>query len=109
MYGLMGGMRQVVAHLAHAPQARQSVLAESGSGRVVQVVLTPGASASFPRLGVPRMVVPRTDGVIALTANREAVLQDLYTGVPFLLPPGTHGSMRNVAPHAVMLDVAEPR
>lgn len=90
------------------PEVRQQVLTESPGGRLVQWVLPPGTSAEMAQLHRPRVVMPRTDGVLALTGPGGQVLQDLYTRVPFMWRSGSRGSIRNVSGHPVLLDVAEP-
>jgi hypothetical protein len=87
---------------------RQQVLSESVRGRVVQWMLPPGASAEMAQLQRPRIVMPGTDGVLALTGPDGQVLQDLYARVPFMWHSGVRGSIRNVSAHPVLLDVAEP-
>jgi hypothetical protein len=90
------------------PDVRRQVLSETSNGRVVQWVLPPGASAEMAQLHQPRIVMPRTDGVLALTGADGQVLQDLYARVPFMWRSGVRGTIRNVSAHPVLLDVAEP-
>jgi hypothetical protein len=98
----------VAAPGASSREVHQQILSESARGRVVQWMLPPGASAEMTQLQRPRVVMPGTDGVLALTGPDGQVLQDLYTRVPFMWRSGTRGSIRNVSAHPVLLDVAEP-
>jgi hypothetical protein len=114
MEELMGMLQSVGQAFDTATQAavsrkvRQQVLSESAGGRVVQWMLPAGASAEMAQLQRPRIVMPGTDGVLALTGPDGMVLQDLYTRVPFMWHAGARGSIRNVSDHPVLLDVAEP-
>ena len=89
-------------------EVHHQVLSETARGRVVQWMLPPGGSAEMTQLQRPRIVMPGTDGVLALTGPDGQVLQDLYTRVPFMWRSGACGTIRNVSAHPVLLDVAEP-
>ena len=96
------------AAAAGLPEVRRQVLSETSTGRVVQWVLPPGTCAEMAQLRQPRLVMPRPDGVLALTGADGQVLQDLYARVPFMWRSGVRGTIRNVSDHPVLLDVAEP-